>query len=204
MSLFLILLVSLILLVALVRVLYINQLNKARDIADQGMPLPSLDETTDNQDMPLRHPVSIAQALPESVHEPISWQQKVKALRDEGRFQEALALCGKQYPRMLAFRQTLVTLRSRMKARDDKPAQTLKDIYRTAILARIAKASTETMTESDIRMKLPLLDNPRQYWNEFGYQSLDLLTKTDCKLLIRQWGEPVSHNDISQLISPGE
>jgi len=204
MPLFLIFLVAAVLVIALIKVLHASHLRKTRDIADQGMPLQPLVDLELSAAPAPRSTVTVAQALSASGHEPASWREDVKALRDAGRFQEALALCSRQYPRMLAFRQTMITLRSRMKSGEEEPAEALKDIYRTAIMASLSKASQEPLTESDIREKLPMLNDSRHYWNELGYRHLDLLTKTDCSLLIRHWGEPVRHNDINQLINPGK
>ena len=201
---FLISLAALVLVIALIRALHAGHLRKTQDIANQGMPLPPLGDPGLADTSPLRWTVTVAQALSASSHEPASWRGEVKALRDAGRFQDALALCSRQYPRMLAFRQTMITLRSRMKSGEEEPAEALKDIYRTAIMAGLSKASNEPLTESNIREKLPMLNDSRHYWNELEYRHLDLLTKTDRSLLIRHWGEPVRHNDINQLINPGK
>jgi hypothetical protein len=52
----------------------------------------------------------------------------------------------------------------------------------------------------DISLQIQKLQNPREYWQNLGYKNLDLLTKTDCRLLVKCWGEPHAHTDVISLL----
>lgn len=200
MQLFFLSLIAIALVYGLIRFLHARQVQRTRDIADQGMPLPPLDDTTPAQSIPTEGALTVSPPVTAQAGAQ-SWRDEVKALRDAGRFQEALSLCSRQYPRMLAFRQTLITLRSQLKSGDEAPEEALTEIYRTAILAGLAKAGHQPPGADDATTgELPRIDDPRGYWNELGYRKLDLLTKTDCSLLIRYWGEPQSHIDINRFL----
>lgn len=204
MQLFLLILISSVVVVLLIRILHVIQLRKSHEIADQGMPLPPLPPqkyASSNAKNTLDSGLTVSAKIATDSVTPKSWKDEVKSLRDAGRFKEALSLCSRQYPRMLAFRQTMITLRSQLKVVDEVPEQSLLDIYKTAILASLAKSvPTAVKNGSDLITQLPLLDDPRTYWDKLGYANLELLSKTDCNLLIKHWGEPTYHGDIQHLL----
>jgi len=200
MSQILIVLFAALLVTLLIRLLHAAQAKKSREIADQSDPLPPL---TDSE--PQTPPFSLESGpavMPATSSGAGAWQDEVKALRDAGQFREALALCNRQYPKMLAFRQTLITLRSQLKQAKETADASLEDIYRTALLADLARATRElSKTTDEIKLAMPALDDARRYWPAVGYEKLDLLTKTDRNLLERHWGAPQSHHHVSEWLN---
>lgn len=201
MQLFLFILIAVALVYALIRYLHAGQIRNSRAIADQSTPLPPL-EDTESADTPVA--ATTLTVAPEiTPGTTASWRDEVKTLRDAGRFQEALTLCSRQYPKMLAFRQTMITLRSQLKAEDVQPDAQLQEIYRTAILAGLAKAARQQAESgADIIAQLPVLEAPKSYWDQYGYAHLELLSRTDCNILIKHWGEPANHQQINSLLTP--
>lgn len=199
MSQILFVLLAAVLVTLLIRFLHAAQAKKSRESADQSDPLPPLtDSEPQAPDFSLEPGPAVMPAASPGTG---AWQDEVKALRDAGQFREALALCNRQYPKMLAFRQTLITLRSQLKQTEAAPDASLEDIYRTALLADLARATRElSQTTEDIKATLPALDDARRYWPAVGYEKLDLLTKTDRNLLVRHWGAPKSHLHVSELL----
>ena len=185
--------VALVILVGgLIRLLHTLQQRSARLTAEQAAPLPPLDDVDQPGLVTVAPEVTAAQALP--------WQDEVKALRDNGRFQEAIRLCRRQYPRMLAYRQTLITLRASMKQEPAVASDTLDTIYRTAILGELARLQKSDFPQPDLAEMNTRLEHPRDVWQQLGYKNLELLTRQDCRLLADHWGEPRVHTDIYQLL----
>ena len=199
------LLIALILCASLMAVLtwwlHTTQQRKSREDADQGAPLPPPPDADIPDQQPANAGLQVARELSPAHTSAGSWRDEVKSLRDAGQFQEALSLCSRQYPKMLAFRQTMITLRSQLKTSEQEPESALKDIYRTALLAGAARESRGTDTAgNDLLAQLPDLEAPETYWHDIGYRHLDLLSKTDRHLLIKHWGEPSKHNKINILL----
>jgi hypothetical protein len=204
MQLFLFILIATALVYALIRYLHAGQLRNARAIADQSTPLPPLEDTEITNPPITASTLSVAPEITPG-GATASWRDEVKALRDAGRFQEALTLCSRQYPKILAFRQTMITLRSQLKAEDEQPDAQLQEIYRTAILAGLARAARQQADHNtDLIAQLPDLDEPKSYWNQYGYAHLDLLSRTDRNVLIKHWGEPANHQQITSLLPPAD
>lgn len=163
--------------------------------AELHTPLPPLEIPEKSR----REPVGIAEGLTPGF-KPLSWQEEVRHLRDAGLFQEAITLCKRQYPRILAFRQTLITLRASIREDEAIGDDTLASLYKTAILGSAAKAD-DNETGIKLSADSPLLKDPRQHWNSLGYRHLELLNKTDCKLLEKHWGKPETHSEIDSLLA---
>jgi len=193
-------LLSSILVAILITVLHRFQINKTREAADRTSPLTPLTHHDEelNSISPERS-VTVVSEIAMQPYENLSWQEEVKNLRESGYFQEALALCRRQYPKMLAFRQSLVTLRACIKKEEAIPEERLESLYQTAILGNMIKQKKNTAS-LDISFQIQKLQNPREYWQSLGYKNLDLLTKTDCKLLVKNWGEPLTHTDVISLL----
>lgn len=190
------LLISMLILVAVLSItLRKNEQKKTMESAELHTPLPPLEIS----EKPRKEPVGIAGDLTPGF-KALSWQEEVRHLRDAGLFQEAISLCKRQYPRILAFRQTLITLRASIREDEAITDETLLSLYKTAILASAAKAD-HGASGAKLSSDSPLLEDPRQQWNSLGYRHLELLNKTDCKLLEQHWGKPESHSEIGSLLS---
>ena len=197
MQFFLVSLLSLLFIAVLTRYLYKNQQRKTIETADLATPLPPLGQDAGNAGMSAK--IGIAPALNNTDGEGLSWQEEVSNLRETGHFQEALSLCRRQYPKMLAFDQTLITLRARIRDEENVSEETLKTLYKTAILADCLNTGNAHVIE-DVSLKLEQMDNPRLLWQTLGYRNLDLLTRYDRELLATHWGEPVAHGNVESVL----
>lgn len=214
----LLILVSTALLALLIVGLHKYQQKKTDELADQVASLPPL-ELQELQELQIPEesaeeasPISVVAGSsvvadtslvadatePPAARQP--WQEEVKTLRDSGQFQAALSLCRRQYPKALAFRQTMITLRSQIREGDEDP-NSLKAIYLAAIQAELAKTNQPAQQETGgDGLPHQLTQAPERYWQEIGYEHLPLLTKTDRKLLVSHWGEPHHHNPANQIL----
>lgn len=207
---FILIIISLLAVLALIRLLHARQVGESRKFAEQSSPLPPLREGEDAQDAlpaasspPLENIHVAAEVSAQSSSLP--WQDEVKALRDTGRFQEALSLCRRQYPKMLAFRQTLITLRAKLRQHSDPSEELLGSLYQTAMLGDLCREKKAGDLDSrEINRQLAQLQAPRQYWQQVGYRQLRMLTKTDRRMLVEHWGEPANHASISDIIQQQE
>jgi len=146
--------------------------------------------------------IKVIDEIGQSPQKKLTWSEEIKALRDSGCFPEALALSKRQYPKLLAYRQSLITMRARLKQESTFSEESLDDLYQTAISGDLVKIKPyDVKSPSDINKELLKLGRPREYWNTLGYKNLALLTKTDRKLLVKHWGEPEDHCAIDSLIS---
>jgi len=194
MSIVLLLIAMLILAAVLSITLRKNEQKKTMESAELHTPLPPLEIPEKSRG----EPVGIAEGLTPGF-KPLSWQEEVRNLRDAGLFQEAITLCKRQYPRILAFRQTLITLRASIREDEAIADETLLSLYKTAILGSAAKA--DHGAGAKLSANRSLLEDPRQHWNSLGYRHLEFLNKTDCKLLEKHWGKPKTHSNIDSLFS---
>lgn len=194
MQLFVVLLIFTFLISAVIGYLHRNQLNKSKEAADLNSPLPPLSD--DQVKAGTRQPIGVVPALHTQEDKGLTWQDEVRQLRDSGQFMEAISLCKRQYPKILAFRQTLITIRAQLKEDPSITEEVLESLYKTAILGNWVKSDTSN-PDTEMRHKLETLQNSRRYWETLGYKQLEYLTKTDCKFLVEHWGEPEAHNSIN-------
>lgn len=199
---YLFILLALALIAALIWILHKNQLKKSLEIAEQSNPLPPLEHPGSREGHTIK--VGLAAEMQSRPREPVIWQDEVRLLRESGRFQEALSLCRRQYPKMLAFRQSLITLRAKIREENTGSGDVLNALYQTAVQGDWVKAQRqEGIPEVDITLQLQRFEHPEHYWDRLGYRHLDLLTKTDCKMLVEHWGEPGNHGNIRDIVEPG-
>jgi hypothetical protein len=179
--------------------LHKNHLKKTLEIAENTSTLAPLE----NDMVPARveSGIRVIDKIRQSPQKTTSWSDEIKALRDSGSFPEALALSKRQYPKLLAYRQTLITLRACFKQESTYSEESLNDLYQTAVSGDLVKIKNYGVrSTSDINKELIKLGSPREYWNTLGYKNLALLTKTDHRLLVKHWGEPENHCSIDSLI----
>jgi hypothetical protein len=196
MQVFLIVIVLVALVALTIRVLHGIEQRRSRDLAEQTTPLPPLSDMPATETS-LRVLDEMGTAQPSSA---ATWQEEVKTLRDSGRYQDAIRLCSRQYPKQLAFRQTLITLRARVREEHDASEETLEDIYETALMASLSRLSGSKPARSDIEKIAACRHRLQEIWQQLGYQNLDMLTKTDQRLLTEHWGEPAGHADVTRLL----
>ena len=200
MTTFLLILSSLVLTGAIFWCLHQHQIRKTLEIAESSNPLSPLEINTRVDDKQRRQEINVLAEIGQGAPKDLSWSDEIKKLRDSGYFKEALALSKRQYPKMLAFRQSLITLRARLKQEPTQSEESLKDLYQTAVLGDLVRVSNKSnKTIADIESLTDRLEAPRVIWNTLGYRNLELLTKTDCKLLVQHWGEPEHHDNINNI-----
>jgi len=185
-------------LAGLIYFLHRLQIRKSGELADQTAPLPPLDAASSLNSA--SEPVNVTDSPATSCLTAMPWQEEVKQLRDNGQFQAALSLCKRQYPRMLAFRQTMITLRSSLNE-GQQEEETLQAIYRAAIQAELARHQKTSQETGNIQASLDLPDDTSHYWPNLGYEKLPLLTKTDLRRMVARWGEPKNHNLPEQILT---
>ncbi len=196
----LLILSSIVLTAAIIWCLHKYQIRKTLEIAESSNPLSPLDVDTRAPATQHRQAVNVMPEIGQASQQKRSWADEIKSLRDSGYFNEALALSKRQYPKMLAFRQSLITLRARLKQEPAQSEESLKDLYQTAVLGDLARVSNKgDKTIADIESLADRLEEPQIIWNTLGYRNLELLTKTDCKLLVQHWGEPLHHDNINNI-----
>mgnify|MGYP006078447085 CR=1 FL=1 len=180
--------------------LHKNHLRKTLEIAENTNTLAPLE--SDLMADPTSEGIRVVNEIEHAPQKNLTWSEEIKTLRDSGCFLEALALSKRQYPKLLAYRQSLITLRARLKQESAYSEESLSDLYQTAVSGDLVKIkSTGVKSPGDINKALIKLGSPREYWNTLGYKKLALLTKTDRRLLVKYWGEPEHHCAIDSLIS---
>ncbi|MEX2365041.1 MAG: hypothetical protein WD601_00445 [Pseudohongiellaceae bacterium] len=128
------------------------------------------------------------------------WPEQARVLREEKQFEQALMLCKQHHPRIQAYQQSLITLRTWIREilkQQQDPAFQLQALYRHAALADLFASRSRYKSElknADLdalaaaaakELELP--------YQQIGYQQLKLLTKTDIALLRDAWDEPLVH-----------
>lgn len=196
----LLILSSIVLTAAIIWCLHKYQIRKTLEIAESSKPLSPLDIDTHAPAIQQRREVNVMPEIGLGTQPNRSWSDEIKSLRDSGYYKEALALSKRQYPRMLAFRQSLITLRARLRQEPGQSEESLRDLYQTAVLGDLVRVSNKSdKTIADIESLTDRLKEPQVIWNTLGYRNLELLTKTDCKLLVQHWGEPRHHDNIDNI-----
>ena len=219
MDIFLSLIIVALLLALSIHLLHRQQQKAARERLERSAPLqepelhfvasPPQDVTT--PPAPLAEPVSSAEVSTVDNSQP--WQEEVKALREKQDFAAALRLCQQQYPRVQAFQQSMVTLRSRLRelqkaATSVSPGaveEALGELYRVAVIADLfrpqqLKKSRQRKQPMEQLVNAALRTLSISY-SRIGYRQLSLLSKTDVRLLVEQWGEPEKHCHAEQSVA---
>lgn len=136
---------------------------------------------------------------------PSDWLTQSRTLKDESRFDEALAIAMSAYPQIGAFRQACVILRAQLREQRrngiDQEA-TLVALYRTCALAAFFHAPDDEIPPLPLSAQRRLHDRswlllPMPY-DQLGTLHLDLLTTTDVKMLTAAWGKPPRHERVRQ------
>lgn len=202
--------------------LHRNQLRENEENVDRNLPLPPLElnqsnvtEMSDLEDVlgiaekekPTHSSASAQQAVRASVTTPLD--QCLASSREflaRGEFAKALQQCHGALPQLGAFRQSCVVLRAHireLKKEHQSSIEALEQLYRLAALADFfhGKApNTKTLPPSAIKQidftSWQALDHP---YAVLGFEHLSLLTKTDSKWLVQEWGEPDSHSCMREL-----
>lgn len=136
-----------------------------------------------------------------------NWQEQCKTLRDAKSFDEALDVCARHYPQLNAYKQACLVLRAQLRANRGKnfdEQESLRELFRLAATAAFFHEKNEHLPPPMTAARLKEL--AQDQWNtlqcdyqDIGYQHLNLLTTTDCKLLIAAFGEPAQHRHMREV-----
>jgi hypothetical protein len=127
------------------------------------------------------------------------WANAIRKLKDNPH--ERLKMAKRHLPLPAAFREAAIALRAiitqnRKQNADYKTA--LNDLYHLAAIWSfcILYATRLKQPGFNVLASVPFSEFERMSltWETLGYEKLELLTKSDCKLMVEVWGEPQAHN----------
>ncbi len=190
------LILALLLLAGIIYALRHHQERRRQELVAREQPLP-----------PLKTPMAVSEpavtvtveSAPEAAN--ADWRQRCQALRDQGRYQEAVSTCRQAWPQWQSFEHAARVMRAAIRNPDTDSAtrqQWLHALFRLAAQASFLHDRVEGLPDPIPRLlaqqfdaqELDALDMP---WPEIGYRELRLLTKSDRKQLAQLLGEPAAH-----------
>lgn len=134
------------------------------------------------------------------------WADEIKKSRSEPEKRLSLAL--KNLPLPHAFKEAAIALRAIIKLKkvdSDLTSITdeLKALYQLAVINSFMIPYAENLKEPgfNVMESVPgklLFNLPVDYY-QIGYEQIELLNKSDIKLLIKVYGEPESHTTLHEL-----
>lgn len=209
------------LLVLIVWALHRNQRIENEENVDRNLPLPPLElsesEVTQIADLDdslgivetstARHPTPPPSPILASAVEPSDqWLASSRESLARGKYDKALQQCHGALPQMGAFRQSCVVLRAQireLKRKRQPCASALSQLYVLAAQADFFHGKTPN-TKALAPSALKQVDYARWMtlrspYAVLGFEHVSLLTKTDAKWLVQEWGEPESHSFMREL-----
>lgn len=210
------------LLVLIVWALHRNQRRKNEESVDRNLPLPPLElkESAVSGMADIDEMFGVAQPAASSVSTPNAqpsaptvntesseqWLANSRELLAIGKFEKALAQCHSALPQMGAFRQSCVVLRAQIRELKKKRqpfSGALEQLYQLAALAAFFHGKTpNTMALPSSAIKqidYEAWQALRSPYAVLGFEHINLLTKTDAKWLVQEWGEPENHSFMREL-----
>ena len=211
------------LLALIVWALHRNQRIENQESVDRNLPLPPIElkqsdanELSDVEDMlgiepesspaPRPAPVTTKVELGDAVASPDQWLVRSRECASQGDFEAALQLCESALPQMGAFRQSCVVLRAQireLKKKRQSYSHALELLYQLAAQADFFHGktpNTKALPPSAVKQidyaAWKAISSP---YAVLGYKHVSLLTKTDAKWLVQEWGEPESHGYMREL-----
>lgn len=132
----------------------------------------------------------------------LDWKQICREHRQAQQFEQALSAAELAWPQAQSYEQTALTIRAALK---QTPPADLQSIEHW--LTRLHRAAAECSLlhdklpedihsrrrSGDVDFTREELRHVELPWQEIGSEKLKLLTKTDRKLMIQLWGEPLQH-----------
>lgn len=208
------------LLALIVWALHRNQRRVNEENVDRNLPLPPLElsqsEVTQMsafddilgipETAPPRPISPIQQKVATAAQASDQWLANSRTFLAHGEFDTALGECQSALPQMGAFRQSCVVLRAQI--RDLKKqrlayASSLEQLYQLAALADFfhGKAgNTKALSPSAIKqIDYALWRTLSSPYAALGFVHFSLLTKTDAKWLVQEWGVPDRHSSMREL-----
>jgi len=210
---------ALALLAGIIYALRHHQERTRQELVAREQPLPPLtqrqsvpvrqaaDETPPPDDAPAPTVAEMAPAVPEpplaqqATTTSKDWRPACQILRDQGRFEEALAVCQQAWPQWQSFEHAARVMRAAVRSHGDDPATLQHWLGRLHQLAAQASflhdkidglpdPSRQLIQQRFTREQVSALEMP---WDQLGYRELRLLTKSDRKQLAHWLGEPEIH-----------
>lgn len=208
------------LLALIVWALHRDQRRKNEESVDRNLPLPPLElnQRDATQISSVEEILGISEAYTtrpappapqtraSTAQPPERWLSGSRELLAEGKYNEALRQCRSALPQLKAFRQSCVVLRAQIRELKKKRrpyAVELEQLYRFAALADFfhGKApNTNALPPSAVRqIDFAAWQSLSSPYAALGFDHLNLLTKTDTKWLLQEFGEPDSHGFMREL-----
>lgn len=130
----------------------------------------------------------------------IPWQRAASQLRKSGDIAAALEICKKELPQWTAFNKCCTLLRSQLKNTDLSSTQAeeiLARMYKLAATAELLHAKSPEFTRLSRKQLKALpaaqISKMEMPYREIGYSHLRLIRKSDIKLMLSSWGNPLQH-----------
>lgn len=142
----------------------------------------------------------------------LHWRERCAALRESGEHEAALAACTEGWPQWQSFQQGALVIRAVLRDLDaldrradntDWVAQTQREIWLERLFRLAAQASFlhdevddmpnmgwRTLNSRFDRREVEKLPMP---WHQLGYRKLRLLNQSDCRAMVKCFGEPTGH-----------
>lgn len=196
---------ALVLLVGIIYALRLHQERTRQQLVAREQPLPPLKEPEpEPEPEPMPEPaetaateVSAAGPAPDTA----DWRQLCQTLRDQGRYQEAMAVCRQAWPQWQSFEHAARVMRAAIRNPETDAAARqlwLLTLFKLAAQASFLHDKVDGLPDPTPRLLVqrfdpPQLDTLDMPWPEIGYRELRLLTKSDRKQLVQLLGEPETH-----------
>jgi hypothetical protein len=199
----------------------LRALNEAAEREQPLPPLPQASDTAPQKDthkltaeiespaprvIPLKHNKLVpGRSSPSS-----DWKSESLRLRQLGEYEAALSECEKAWPQWQSFQQSALIIRAALRDGLDEGtpkhatnSNSLNTVWLERLYLLAARASFlhdkvaglpdpnwQALGKQFTRQQIALL--PMQ-WRELGYKKLRLLNQSDCKALVKHFGEPDQH-----------
>ena len=129
------------------------------------------------------------------------WKDQVQALKNADQFDDALRACQAGWPQWQSYQQAAIVCRAAVRQPDlpeEEVESWLQALYLLATHASFLHDKVPGMENLgwqrlEKTLSVEDLRDLQSNWQEMGYKAFRLLNKTDCRLLVKAWGEPATH-----------
>lgn len=130
------------------------------------------------------------------------WKQACKEYRQAHQFDQALAAADFAWPQAQSYEQAALTIRAAIKQTPASDSSVIEKwlwaLYRVAAESsllhdRLPEQANSRRSQSSPPFTREELHHIELPWQEIGANELRLLTKTDRKMMVQFWGEPMHH-----------
>lgn len=171
------------------------------DATTESVPEFKLEPTPDPLQTNETASPSPTQSSTEENSEAIDWKDQVQALKNADQFDDALRACQAGWPQWQSYQQAAIVCRAAVRQPDlpeEEVESWLQALYLLATHASFLHDKVPGMENLgwqrlEKTLSVEDLRDLQSNWQEMGYKAFRLLNKTDCRLLVKAWGEPDNH-----------